>query len=59
MSANTKRASPFTVFANATVRRLHAYIDGGGATSGSQTLRAVLYRNAGGSPPPAWRRAST
>ena len=50
MSANTKRASPFTVFANATVRRLHAYIDGGGATSGSQTLRAVLYRNAGGQP---------
>jgi hypothetical protein len=50
MSANTKRASPFTLFAPATVRKLYAYIDGKGATSGSQTIRAVLYRNAGGLP---------
>jgi hypothetical protein len=50
MSANTKRASPFTLYFPATVRRIHAYIDGGGATTGSQTVRAVLYRNAGGNP---------
>ncbi len=50
MSANTNRASPFTLFAPATVRKVFAYVDGKGATSGSQTIRAVLYRNAGGVP---------
>ena len=54
LSANTKRASPFTLFRNATIRRVYAYIDGKGATSGQQTLRAVVYRNAGG---PAARAA--
>jgi hypothetical protein len=44
MSANTKRASPFTLYFPATVRRVHAYIDGNGATTGSQVVRAVLYR---------------
>jgi hypothetical protein len=50
MSANTKRATPFTLFFPATVRKVHAYIDGGGATSGSQLVRAVLYRNGSGGP---------
>jgi hypothetical protein len=50
MSANAKRASPFTLFAPATVRRLNVYIDGKGASSGSQKIRAVLYRNASGGP---------
>jgi hypothetical protein len=50
MSANTKRASPFTLFAPATVRKVYAYVDGRGAGSGSQTIRAVLYRNGGGLP---------
>jgi hypothetical protein len=50
MSANTKRASPFTLFAPATVRKIYAYVDGGGANSGSQSIRAVLYRNSGGLP---------
>jgi len=44
MSANTKRASPFVFYFPGTVRRIHAYIDGNGATSGSQLVRAVLYR---------------
>jgi len=44
MSANTKRASPFVFYFPGTVRRIHAFIDGKGATSGSQTVRAVLYR---------------
>jgi hypothetical protein len=50
MSANAKRASPFTLFYPATVRKVHAFIDGGGATSGSQLVRAVLYRHAQGVP---------
>ena len=50
MSANTKRASPFTLFAPATVRKVFAFVDGKGAASGSQTIRAVLYRSAGGLP---------
>ena len=45
MSANTKRASPFTLYFPGTVRKVHAFSDGGGASSGSQLIRAVLYRN--------------
>ena len=44
MSANTKRASPFVFYFPGRVARIHAYIDGNGATSGSQVVRAVLYR---------------
>ena len=44
MSANTKRASPFVFYFPGTVRRIHAFIDGKGASSGSQKVRAVLYR---------------
>ena len=44
MSVNTKRASPFVFYFPGTVRRIHAFIDGKGATSGSQAVRAVLYR---------------
>jgi hypothetical protein len=50
MSANAKRASAFTLFAPATVRKLNVYVDGKGASSGSQKIRAVLYRNASGGP---------
>jgi hypothetical protein len=50
MSANAKRASPFTLYFPATVRKVHAFLDGGGATSGSQLVRAVLYRHAQGVP---------
>ena len=50
MSANTKRASPFTLYFPATVRKVHAFIDGGGSTTGSQLVRAVLYRNGSGGP---------
>jgi hypothetical protein len=50
MSANTKRASPFPLYFPATVRKVHAFIDGGGATTGSQLVRAVLYRNSSSGP---------
>jgi hypothetical protein len=50
MSASAKRASPFTLYFPATVRKVHAFIDGGGATTGSQLVRAVLYRHAQGVP---------
>jgi hypothetical protein len=53
MSANAKRASPFTLYYAATVRKLYAYIDGKGAASGSQTVRGVLYRNGPGNVPGA------
>jgi hypothetical protein len=50
MSANTKRASPFVLWRPATVRKVFAYVDGNGAASGQQTIRAVLYKSAGGQP---------
>lgn len=46
MSVNVKRVSPFVAFFPATVVRIHAYIDGRGASSGSQVLRGVLYGRA-------------
>jgi hypothetical protein len=48
MSTNTKRGSPFVLWFPATVRKVYAYIDGKGAATGSQTIRAVLYRHNGG-----------
>ena len=50
MSANAKRASPFTLYFPATVRKVHAFIDGGGSATGSQLVRAVVYRHAQGLP---------
>jgi hypothetical protein len=44
LAPDTKLASAFTLFMPATVRKVVAYVDGKGAASGSQTLRAVLYR---------------
>ncbi len=58
MSANVKRASPFTLYFPATVRKLSAYLDGEGATSGSQVLRGVLYSNDPGLVPGALRARS-
>jgi hypothetical protein len=44
MSANAKRASPFTLYFPATVRKLHAYVEGDFFNRrDSQVLRAVLY----------------
>ncbi len=54
MTADTKRVSPFTLFMPSTVRKVIAYVDGKGAASGSQTLRAVLYRNGTGGGPGAY-----
>ncbi len=50
MSTNVKRASPFVVYFPVKVTALNAYLDGGGAASGSQTLRGVIYRSASGIP---------
>ena len=44
IGADSKQASPFVFYFPGTVRRIHAFIDGKGATSGSQIVRAVLYR---------------
>ena len=53
MSANAKRASPFTLYFPATVKKLYAYVNGFGAGSGSQTVRGVLYRSGSGNVPGA------
>jgi hypothetical protein len=53
MSANAKRAVAFPLYFPATVRKLHAFVDGQGAGSGSQTLRGVLYGNGPGNAPGA------
>jgi hypothetical protein len=53
MSANAKRAVAFPLYFPATVKKIHAFIDGKGATSGSQTLRGVLYANGPGNAPGA------
>jgi hypothetical protein len=53
MSANAKRASLFTLSeSGVTVTQLTAYVDGHGATSGSQIGRGVIYASdgAGGAP---------
>ena len=49
MSINVKRASPFLLwYGPVTVTGFRAYLDGGGGLSGSQVVRAVLYRHQGG-----------
>jgi hypothetical protein len=52
MSAEAKRASPFPAWVGARgVNRISAFIDGGGAASGSQLVRALLYGSAPGGGP--------
>jgi hypothetical protein len=53
MSAEAKRASAFTFLVSGTVTKLTAFIDGKGATTGSQVIRAVLYANKPGGGPGA------
>jgi hypothetical protein len=53
MSANAKRAVGFPLYFTATVRKLHAFVDGRGGARGSQTLRGVLYANGPGGAPGA------
>lgn len=50
MTADYKRASKFTLPQNGTLDSLWVYLDGAGATSGTQELRAVLYRDNSGVP---------
>ena len=50
MSANTKRATRFRLSSSARVTKLRAYLDGRGATTGSQTVKGVIYADAGGEP---------
>jgi parallel beta-helix repeat protein len=50
MSTNVKRASPFVVYFPVKVTALNAYLDGGGAASGSQAVRGLIYRSASGLP---------
>jgi hypothetical protein len=53
MSSNAKRAVAFPLYFPATVRKLHAFVDGRGGASGSQTLRGVLYAHGSGGAPGA------
>jgi hypothetical protein len=50
MSTNVKRVSPFVVYYPVRVSEVNAYLDGGGAASGSQTVRGLIYRSASGQP---------
>jgi parallel beta-helix repeat protein len=50
MSANAKRATRFFLYYRATVTSLRAYLDGGGASSGQQVLRGIIYTDSGGRP---------
>ncbi len=50
MSTNVKRVSPFVVYYPVRVSALNAYLDGGGAASGSQSVRGLIYRSASGQP---------
>ncbi len=48
--SNSKRASPVQLTERASVTDLVAYVDGKGPGSGAQAVRAILYRDANGSP---------
>jgi hypothetical protein len=50
MAANQKRGSKFTLTEKGTLLRFAAYLDGGGATAGSQSVRMALYRDNAGVP---------
>jgi hypothetical protein len=50
MSADFKRASKYTLTETGTLLSLSAYLDGNGATSGSQSVRLALYQDASGAP---------
>jgi hypothetical protein len=58
MSGDVKRASVFPFYFSGTVNKLTAFLDGGGAASGSQALRGVIYHRApGGGPGPLVARS--
>ena len=50
MSTNTKRATRFGLTQAARITKLRAYLDGRGATTGSQAVKGVVYTDAGGEP---------
>jgi hypothetical protein len=50
MTANFKRGSKISVANDGLLTRLSAYIDGKGASTGTQKIRYVLYHDAGGVP---------
>jgi len=50
MSTDRKRASQFPLASTSTVTSIKAYVDGAGATTGSQPVRGVLYSDRSGLP---------
>jgi hypothetical protein len=50
MSVNAKRVSKFPLSKSATITSVKIYIDGGGATSGSEPARAIVYADSAGAP---------
>ena len=50
MTADAKRASRYFLYYPAAIKQLRVYLDGGGATSGSQVLRGIIYNEFAGEP---------
>lgn len=59
MAANQKRGSKFTLPDKATLLGFSAYLDGlGGPSTGSQTVRMVLYKDSNGVPAGRWAQSN-
>ncbi len=50
MTADSKRASRYFLYFPAAIKQLRVYLDGGGASSGSQILRGIIYNEFAGQP---------
>jgi len=58
MSPNQKRGSKFTLPDKATLLNFSAYLDGLGATAGSQQVRIVIYKDSNGVPNGKWAQSN-
>jgi hypothetical protein len=59
MTIETKRANRFGLATSVRATRLRAYLDGRGRTTGSQSVRGVVYADAGGVPGALLRSTAT
>lgn len=58
MTADKKRGSKFTLPDRATLLNFSAYLDGQGATTGSQAVRMVVYKDNNGVPGGKWAQSN-
>lgn len=58
MTANQKRGSKFTLADKATLLGFSAYLDGLGATTGSQAVRIAIYKDSNGVPAGRWAQSN-